>query len=191
MGGVIGSQPIVKRVVTKQNRILQALACWPLLLAAIAPTPVALTVGAGDDAYAAATARMMRSFIDYTRWPTRNDPVVLCVVGAAAQAGQLDGMTLGDGRRVLRRSANTASLGGCNVVYFGKLEPAILRQAAQAVRGKSVLTVAENDPLCRSQAMFCLRPEVRSLSFAVNIDAVSRSGLRVDPRVLRMASEPS
>ena len=181
----------MKRVVTKQNRILQALACWPLLMAAVAPTPVALTVGAGDAADAAATARMVRSFIDYTRWPARNDPVVLCVVGAAAQAGQLDGMTLGDGRRVTRRSATPSTLSGCHVVYFGKLDSAAMRQAVTAVRGKGVLTVAENDPLCRSQAMFCLKPAVQSLGFAVNIDAVSRSGLRVDPRVLRMASETS
>jgi hypothetical protein len=188
---LIASQTIEKRVVTNRNRILQALACWPLLLAAVAPTPVALIVGAGDAAYAAATARMVRSFIDYTRWPTRNDPVVLCVVGVAAQAGQLDGMALGDGRRVIRHTASLAALGGCNVVYLGKLDPAAISAAVTAVRGKSVLTVAENDPQCRSQAMFCLKPEGQSLGFAVNIDAVSRSGLRVDPRVLRMASETS
>jgi hypothetical protein len=79
----------------------------------------------------------------------------------------------------------------CHVAYFGKLDPAALRQAVLSVRGKGVLTIAENDPMCRSQAMFCLKPNGQSLGFAVNIDAVSRSGLKVDPRVLRMAAESS
>jgi YfiR/HmsC-like len=174
--------------VTKRNRIVLALAGWPLLLAAAAPTPAALTGGTGDAAGAAAAARMVRSFIDYTRWPTRTDPVVLCVVGVAALAGQFDGLALGDGRRVVRRGTAPHALGGCNVAYFGKLAPDTMRQALAAVRGKAVLTIAESDPQCRIQTMFCLVPGVQGLTFALNIDAISRSGLRVDPRVLRLGS---
>jgi hypothetical protein len=186
---LIGSQTIMKRVVTHRNRILQALACCPLLLGAIAPMPVALAVGAGSDAQAAATARMVRSFIDFARWPVQPNPVTLCVVGPVANAGQLDGLTLADGRRVARRSVAPAALAGagCHVAYLGRLEPAVGRQAVLALRGKGVLTIAESDPQCRSQAMFCLRSDRQGLAFSVNIDAISRSGVRVDPRVLRMA----
>ena len=156
-------------------------------------TPVAMTVGAGSGAQAAATARMVRSFIDFTRWPSQPSPVSLCVVGPAANAGQLDGLATGDGRRVTRRAVSAAALpgAGCHVAYFGRLDAAALKAAVLSVRGKGVLTIAESDPACRSQAMFCLKPNGQTLGFAVNIDAVSRSGLKVDPRVLRMAAGSS
>lgn len=170
--------------------MLRALACMPLLLGAVQPTPVAMTAGAGSAAQAAATARMVRSFIDFTRWPTQPNPVTLCVVGPAVNTAQLDGLATSDGRRIVRRNVSAAALpsAGCNVAYFGRLDPAALRQAVQVVRGKGVLTISESDPTCRSQTMFCLRPGAQALGFQVNIDAVSRSGLKVDPRVLRMAA---
>jgi hypothetical protein len=179
----------VKRVVTRWIRIGQALACWSLLLAAVAPTPVAMSIGGGSDAVALATARMVRSFIDYSRWPVRPEPMTLCVVGSPSNAGRLDELALGDGRRVAVRAISPGALAasGCDVAYFGRVDPVIMRQALIAVRGKGVLTIAENDPQCRSQAMFCLRQDRASLAFGVNIDAISRSGLRIDPRVLRIA----
>lgn len=156
-------------------------------------TPVAMTVGAGAAGQAAATARMVRSFIDFTRWPSQPNPVSLCVVGPAGNAGQLDSLSTSDGRRVARRVVSVTALpgAGCHVAYFGRLEPAALKQAVLSVRGKGVLTIAESDPACRSQAMFCVKPGGQTLGFAVNIDAVSRSGLKVDPRVLRMAAGSS
>jgi len=179
--------------VTRWIRIGQALACWPFLLAAVTPTPVAMSIGGGSDAVAVATARMVRSFIDYARWPIRREPMTICVVGTPSHASRLDELTLIDGRRVAARAVTPASLAasGCDVAYFGRVDPAAMRQALIAVRGKGVLTVAENDPQCRSQAMFCLRQDRASLAFAVNIDAISRSGLRIDPRVLRIADGAS
>ena len=61
------------------------------------------------------------------------------------------------------------------------------RQLVAAARGNGVLTIAEADPACRSQAMFCMVYEPRAVSFRMNLDAIARSGLRVDPRVLRLA----
>lgn len=142
---------------------------------------------------AIATARMVRSFIDYARWPVRPDPMTICVVGAPSHAGRLDELTLIDGRQIEARVVAPVALAtsGCDVAYFGRVDPAAMRQALVAVRGKGVLTIAENDPQCRSQAMFCLRHDGASLAFAVNIDAISRSGLRIDPRVLRIADGAS
>ena len=50
-----------------------------------------------------------------------------------------------------------------------------------------MVTIAEADPGCRSQAMFCLLPGKDDLSFELNIDAVARSGVAIDPRLLRMS----
>lgn len=133
--------------------------------------------------------RTVRSLVEYTRWPQPPNPVELCVAGPASHAGQLDAVRLNDGRTLNRRvvTASPAALAGCDVVYIGRVPLAGQRQLTAAVRGRGVMTVAEADPDCRSEAMFCLIYPARGLSFRLNVDAVSRSGLRVDPRVLRVS----
>lgn len=167
-----------------------ALAGHAMPLLAMADMPLGATV-AGDSRYASAAARTVRAIIEYTRWPARHDPLVLCVAGSALHAGQLGAIRLADGRRIERRNvaASAAALGGCNVLYIGQVPLAQQRQVTAAVRGKGVLTIAEADPGMASEAMFALTYRPNSLSFRLNIDAVARSGLKVDPRVLRVAQE--
>lgn len=141
-------------------------------------------------AFSPAVARVVQSLVEYTRWPTPRSPVRLCLAGPAQFADRLDGLHLADGRAIERRqaAANPASLTGCDAVYLGQLSLAQQREVTAALRGRGVLTIAEADPDCRSQAMFCLSFAARAVSFRLNVDAVARSGLRVDPRVLRLAA---
>jgi hypothetical protein len=146
-------------------------------------------VAPGIDPYAGAAARTVKGIIDFARWPERHDPLVLCVAGPAQHAAQLGGWRLADGRQVQRRNvaASSAALVGCDVLYLGQLAMPVQRQLTAAVRGRAVLTIAEADPGNTSEAMFALTYKPASLSFRLNIDAVSRSGMKIDPRVLRVA----
>lgn len=159
------------------------------LVAAMADGPLVMVAGGGGDAYAPAVARMVQSMIEYTRWPAPPNPVELCVAGPALHSARLDGLRLSDGRAIQRRavSASPAALAGCDALYIGQVPAQLARQLTDAVRGRGVLTIAEADPEARSQAMFSLVFQPAALTFRLNIDAVSRSGLRVDPRVLRLA----
>lgn len=150
---------------------------------------VPVASGGAADPYASAVGRMVQAMVEYTRWPSPPNPVQLCVSGPVDHAGRLDGLRLSDGRAIARRgiSASPLALAGCDVLYLGRLPAATARVLTDAARGKGVLTIAESDPDGRSQAMFVLQFRPGSLTFRLNIDAVSRSGLRVDPRVLRLA----
>jgi hypothetical protein len=75
----------------------------------------------------------------------------------------------------------------CDVLYLATLQPASNARLLAAVRGRAVLTVAEDDPTCRGGAMFCLHVRPNDIAFELNLDAVSRSGVTVDPRVLRLS----
>lgn len=165
---------------------LLALTASPVL--AMADMPLG-TAGPGESRYAGAVVRTVRAIVEYTRWPARIDPMTLCVAGRAEHAGQLGAFRLSDGRRVERRNvaAQPAALAGCEIVYIGSVPLPLQRQLTQSVRGRGVLTIAEADPGNGAEAMFALTYQPRALSFRLNIDAVSRSGLRVDPRVLRVA----
>jgi hypothetical protein len=143
----------------------------------------------GGSPHAGAVARTVRSLVEYTRWPQPPSPVEVCTAGPAGHAELIDQTRLADGRVLRRRSvaASASALAGCDVLYLGKLPIQSQQQLVAAVRGRGVLTVAEADPACQSEAMFCLLFQPKGLSFRLNIDAVSRSGLRVDPRVLRVS----
>ena len=147
------------------------------------------TAAPGESAYAGATARAVKAVIDYTRWPQRYDPLVLCVAGPVLHAARLGGIRLADGRQVERRNVAPVvqALGGCHVLYIGQVPISSQRQLTAAVRGKGVLTIAEADPAGTSEAVISLTYQPGALSFRLNIDAISRSGLRIDPRVLRIS----
>ena len=174
-------------------RLSAALAAYcaaPLCAAADMPLGAS---SSGGDPYAGAAARTVRAIMEYTRWPQRHDPLVLCVAGPAQHAAQLGGWRLSDGRLVQRRNIapTAAATAGCDAVYIGSMGVPSQRQLTAAVRGKGVLTIAESDPGNASEAMFVLTYRPAALSFRLNIDAVSRSGLKVDPRVLRVAQTGS
>ena len=147
------------------------------------------TATPGESAYTAAAARTVKAIIDYTRWPQRHDPLVLCVAGPALHAAQLGTIRLADGRRVERRNVagNAAAVAPCQVLYLGQLPIGQQRQLTAAVRGKGVLTIAEADPGNTSESIVALTYQPSALSFRLNIDAISRSGLKIDPRVLRIS----
>lgn len=152
--------------------------------------PFAMAGAAQDSRQAPAVARIVQSLMDYSRWPETRSPAQLCVAGPAFHSGRLDTLKLADGRPVVRRNvpASPIALAGCDVAYLGQLPLPTQRQLVAAVRGRGVLTIAEADPGCRSQAMFCLTYSAQAVGFRLNVDAVSRSGLRVDPRVLRLSA---
>ena len=160
------------------------------LLSSHVPTTVGLPLGNEADPYAPAVARLVRAVVQYSRWPGSPRTLRACVVGPADHA---DDLLSG---RELRAMGVVASAvapeavrpTGCEIVYLGRLSLEQQREMTDRVRGAATLTIAENDPACRSRAMFCLLFEADSLNFRLNIDAVSDSQIRIDPRVLRLGA---
>lgn len=152
------------------------------------PQVAGVPLGKEADPYAAAVARMTRAIVQYSRWPGEPRARIACVVGPADHAdGLLAGKEIGSvGVTAVRRNVETVQPADCDIVYIGRLALDQQRLVTDRMRGQAVLTIAENDPACRSRAMFCLLFESDALSFRLNVDAVANSQMRVDPRVLRL-----
>lgn len=175
------------KVANRLRAALLALAAVPAMGTAD-PLFVPVAGGSGN-ALDNAVGRIVQSITEYTTWPRRENPVTLCVIGPASHANGLDGLRLADGRLIDRQTVTVATLtaGACDTLYIGRLSLPEMRALTARVRGQGVLTIAEFDPDCRSQAMFCLLYTPTAVTFRMNIDAIARSGLKVDPRVLRMS----
>lgn len=157
-------------------------------IAAPALQPAAMPLGSGPDRMATGAARMTGAILEFTRWPVEKKLVQMCVAGQAEHATRLDEVALSNGVRVqVMHLQGPDAATRCDALYIGRMDLLDNRHLLDAVRGAAVVTIAEADADCRGGAMFCLLFEPQSLSFQLNIDAVSRSTVRIDPRVLRLA----
>lgn len=165
-----------------------------LALLAIVPGFPEAPILASDTRFAlgtedSAVARTVGGIASYTRWPEPMGTLHICVSGAARHADRLGEAARTAGRPVtVRRLGIGAAPNGCDLLYLGAMRPAESLGMIRATHGRAILSIAESDPACRGGAMFCLAVSASSLGFRINIDAISRSTLRVDPRVQRVAT---
>lgn len=170
----------------RMKRWLLPLAAPLLTGATYSPIPVA--VPPGQDVLA--TARLVKSILEYTRWPQRRAAIDLCVVGQSGLGESFPYAVLDNGIPIRRRSLGQLDFDatqGCDALYLGRIDLDRARQWNARVRGAPVVTIAEQDSQCVSEAMICLIYGKKNISFQLNIDAVARSKVRIDPRVFRMS----
>lgn len=147
----------------------------------------------GPTGMSRAVNRMIGGIIAYARWPDgpAAAPRTLCIVGRPQLAEPLS-QTLPGGRqiRARRTSASAAMAGGtCDIVFLGRMAVAERQRLIGWVRGRPILTLTDDDPHCHYGAMFCLASRPPGLSFSVNLDAIARGPLRIDPRVLKIGRD--
>ena len=162
--------------------VLGAVACAPACLAQAAP--------AASKASVAGVAPVVAGILGYTRWPAEGGAVRLCTLGGSAGIDELLGpVELGTPQRrvVVQAIAGPAQArSGCDALYV-TADAAMAREAMRQVAGQPVLLLGEGADFCSDGGMFCLEPGAGAGRFGANLDAIARSGLRVNPLVLRIA----
>lgn len=144
----------------------------------------------GPDGLTRAANRMTGGIISYVRWPDGQSGArrTLCVIGAPRLTRQVAPI-VPSGPPVTVRPVAAADVGGgesCDILFLGRLSDSDRQRWIGWVRDRAVLTITDDDPACVRGAMFCLAPRQKGLGFSVNLDAIGRGGLRVDPRVLKI-----
>ncbi|MDR6834321.1 hypothetical protein J2Y53_002654 [Sphingopyxis sp. BE122] len=147
-------------------------------------------VEGSDDGVARAVNRMIGGIVSYARWPdgSASSARVMCLVGSPRLTNRMAPDVPGAGSVLVRRMtvAAVTSRSDCDILFLGRLPIADRRQLIAWVRGRPILTITDDDAACIYGAMFCLSSRAASLSFSVNLDAIGRGPLRIDPRVLNI-----
>lgn len=142
------------------------------------------------DAGRATVATVVAGIVSYTRWPAEVKSIRLCAIGQGPGVGELlAAADLGSPQLsvpVRAATAATDAASECDAVYVGSLAGGATRKLLQSTVGRPVLLIGEGQEFCTDGGMFCLDTGA-AVRFAVNLDAVARSGLRVNPWVLRIA----
>jgi len=146
-------------------------------------------------------AATLMGIVRYTRWPGGHRGPVLCVVGpgpvavdlaadlgmAVAASSTTPGAPSGSVRSSVKAAATLHSLpADCDAVVLAEGSDAEVRDLVALVATRPVLTIGMGSVFCRAGGQFCLHPGTAGTRFSVNTEALSRSGLVVNPMVLRM-----
>lgn len=163
---------------------------WQIALALASSTVAMQTpVPPGTNGAALSAARIVSGILSYSGWPVDPDPVRLCLTGSSEWAGAVTSAELTGGRMLnvtrLAPSAVTPAL--CHAVYIGQMAPPDRSRLISSMGNSTILTITDADPQCEFGAMFCLRLTPQGMVFDLNVGAVSRSRVRVDPRVLALS----
>ncbi len=142
----------------------------------------------GSGGMTRAVNRMIGGIVSYARWPGSSPAAgrTMCVIGAPRLTDRMAPDVPGPGSITVRRMTAAAVTPDCDILFLGRMPVADRRQLIAWVRGRPILTITDDDAACIYGAMFCLNNRVASISFSVNIDAIARGPLRIDPRVLRI-----
>lgn len=163
------------------------IAAVPAALLLASTIPATAEVGLPAGSVADATADIVAAITLYSRWPQPTPVVRLCVVGRSAMSAGLVSRRLADGRRIEVDSSGALSFDDCDMVYLAGQPAAVQARIARGAAGQATITVTDNDPMCDSGITACLRRSSDHIAFDLNLDAVSRSTVRIDPRVLSLA----
>ena len=137
-------------------------------------------------------ATIVAGIVSYTRWPADRRSIRLCTLGQGRGVDELlSNADLGSAELdvPVHAATDAAAPDECDAIYVGTLASDVTRRLLQKTVGRPVLMIGEGAEFCTDGGMFCLQSGAAAAGFAVNLDAVARSGLKVNPRVLRIARQ--
>jgi hypothetical protein len=140
-------------------------------------------------------AAYLVNFAKFTEWPAEaarpGAALVLCVAGEPRVTKALEEATAGrdvDGHPLTTRSVDIEGpVHACHVVYVEDADGRRTLQLLERVKDKPILTVSDHNNFARMGGVANLFIEGGRMRFAVNVDALQRSKLRLSSRLLSLA----
>lgn len=164
-----------------------------LLLAAATPVQAQ---AAADASLPSVKAAFVFNFIKLVSWPERrfesdSAPVQVCVLRGdsmePALRQSLGGKMAGARPVEVSTVGSDDNLSGCHVLYLGSQASVRYTALMTRVAGKGVLLIDEGEQFTWPDGMIRLFLEQSRVRFELNLDSVERAGLKVDPRLIRLA----
>ena len=133
---------------------------------------------------------IVSGIVSYTRWPSLSGQPKLCIYATSHYTHALSedqGHNELPYTPVIVRNDREALAATCDAVYFGTEPPAKQLELISQYQGRALLLISEQNPECVIGSAFCLIIDRGQVRFSVNLDALTRSGVRVNPDVLMLA----
>lgn len=132
---------------------------------------------------------IVSGIVSYSRWPALSGQPKLCIFSSSrfAQVLSDSGSAALPYTPLIVQNESEALHATCDAIYFGNESPAAQLELFRNYQGRALLLIAEQNLECVIGSAFCLIINEETVRFSVNLDALSRSGVRVNPDVLMLA----
>lgn len=139
-------------------------------------------------------AAFMIKLPEYVNWPGDQPATHITVVGNSPvheKLNQLSGFA-GDGVEIVIDKVEPGEeISGAQIVFVSSREPEEVSQICQALAGKPVLIIVDDEGLAGYGAMLGFYTEEidssKKVKFEANLGAIKKSGLKVSSRLLKLA----
>lgn len=192
------TKPLIRTVTPNRSRF--AGGYWPIVKTVLALVlcwhGTAIAAGAQTQSFEMRLeAAFLYNFARFVEWPgdsgAASTPVTFCVLGSDEFQDVLEQSLAGktiNGRPVFaRRIGHAEDTLQCRVAFIGWDERKHMPAVLEALHGAPVLTVADFEQFASHGGMIQLNKQGNKFHFAVNVDAVTRHGLRVSSKLLQLA----
>ena len=141
-------------------------------------------------------AAMIFNFAKFVQWPPAafagpDSPIILGILGETPLGEALDravqGKLIETHPLVVRTFGSAAEARSCHVLFISDSEKARLPEVFSALRGTSVLTVAEMDHFAETGGMINFQRQGTKLRFQVNEAVAKNAGLKLSSKLLSLA----
>ena len=137
------------------------------------------------------------NFIRFTHWPESEDKAKndlgICYSAETSVAASIakTSMQQINGRALqFRQITLPAPVNECDVFFISDSSPQRLRRLlAATLQGLPILLVGDNTGFLKYGGMIELFEQDRKIRFSINLDAIRKSGLRLDAQLLDLAVE--
>ena len=144
-------------------------------------------------------AAIVRGIVQYTRWASPSASVRLCMgdaIDPTVEAAFTRAVTeQKDGAVAIAVSSRRLAPGAapdvaeCHVLFLNGSMPMQWRSLLLGVLDRPVLTIGFDEEFCSIGGMFCLDNASGKLQIRANLDSISRSGMRINPQLLRLTQQ--
>ena len=139
-------------------------------------------------------AAFLFSFAKFIEWPAlngQNTALVVGVMGRDSFAATLEqtvrGKTVKGRSMVVKRLTKPQEALDCHVVFIGGSDQNRAKLILSALPVTGVLTVGEIEQFAHGGGIINFVKEANRIRFEINVDAATRSGLRISSRLLQLA----
>lgn len=166
-----------------------------IVLAVLTAVPITPAAAASDtsDVELRLKAAYIYNFARFVEWPagTAAGPVRIGVLGHGDLASPLEEIVRGKsvgGRAIKVTPIGTAADAECcEILLIERSESKHGKEIAQALAGKPVLTVSDDENGSKDGIMIAFQLVDESVRFQINQEAASRAGLKISSQLLKVA----
>ena len=147
-------------------------------------------------------AAFLTNFAKFAEWPLDilpdGAPITFCVIGDEDVAGAIERLVKSrpmSGRelKVLRLKGDTlahreeSTLRACHLLYASGIDTTLWAVLLAAIEGKHVFSVSDSLGFAERGGLAALYVEHKRMRFAINVDTMRRSGLRLSASLLSLS----